>query len=282
MKYDHLLLDSRNILYRAIYAGLADEQFMKSEQDFSVIFFRFINCYFNKFKPKNVHFFWDSEKTEIWRKKIFSEYKDGRLQTKHTEHNVNEILSKCTESIISIVPNINCRNYKLNGEEADDLIYAFCKKKSPEKIIIISSDGDFRQIPFFYKNVDLYHPNADNIHPMEEINPIEIKCFMGEKGDNIPGYNKIGPVNAKNLVIDSSLRRKFFIKNGCETYLRNAKLIDLSLNPSLLENCLTVDILSSKKIKFDIEVLKEIIKDKKINGLSSEISRSILGFKFIG
>jgi 5'-3' exonuclease len=254
---------------------------MKSQANFSVIFFRTMATCISRFKPSYVHFFWDSPKDQVWRKQIYTEYKDGRQQTKHEEYDVNALLKHCTEIIKSVTHVIGCKNYEKLGEEADDLIYAFCKQNRAEKVIIISSDNDFQQIPFMMDNVDLCCPNKIERYQRDTVDPVEIKCFMGEKGDNIPGYEQIGPVRARQLVLDPVKRSEFLKTNGDEIYTRNRKLIDLSLAPNLLENCKYIAEAMALPSKFDMKELNSVILKNKIKGLTSEVSRVILPYKFM-
>jgi len=239
--YQHMLIDSRNAIYRAIYAGLGDKNFKESGQDFSVIFFRFIGYYLSRFRSDSVHFFWDAPKKTIWRRSLLGSYKDGRIgghETKYPDVNIDDLLERCTKICMEIINYCNGRNYLRDNQEADDLIYAFCRYNIGSSMIIISSDGDFKQIPYMFRNVDLYNPMIKDgkILEIEKVNPIEVKSFSGEKADNISGYPQIGPVRALKLATDSKFREDFFNLQGRKRYLLNRALIDLSLCPYQLAN----------------------------------------------
>lgn len=280
--YDHMLIDSRNCLYRAIYAGLSDKNFMRTGHDFTVIFFRFMNSYLSRFKPKNVHFFWDSPKEHLWRKKILTEYKGGRIP-KHVD--IDKFLDRCNLICSSILPNMNCRMYHAEAQEADDLIYAFCKIfHRHNKILIVSSDSDFKQISYEYETVDIFNPLSKDgeVYPREENDLVEIKAFMGEKGDNIEGYDQIGPVRAENLAKNYQDRFVFFDTHDKKVYLRNRALIDLSLCPYMLRNMEWIRYgMATQKLRFDMKEINKAIQIYKVRGLSSEISKTILPFKFL-
>lgn len=281
--YKHILIDGRNALYRAMYAGLSDKKFVESKHDISVIYFRLISSCINYFKTSNIHMFWDAPKSTVWRKSIYQEYKEGREpHAKHKEVDVNAILNRNTEIIISLSKYVNCRSYLRETQEADDLIYAFCNLYQNDKILIVSSDGDFKQIPFRHRSIDLYNPNKKNeIVPVEESDPIPIKCFMGEDTDNIDGYFKVGPVTAKRLVMDEILRNEFFQKHGNEKYDRNKKLIDLSIAPYLSENIEYIKNVMESPVTFDIKQIYSTIQKYKVKGLSGEINNCLLPLKFI-
>lgn len=284
-QYDCMLVDARNTIYRAIYAGMGDPEFESRGNDFLVIYFRFISTYINRFHPKTVHLFWDTPKEKLWRRKLYPEYKEGRDSSHDGKYaNVDEHLERCTQICQELAPVINCRNYQSPKQEADDLIFAFCRSKPGQKIII-SSDGDFKQIPYMYSNVDQYSPmnKTHEIYPVEEVDPVEVKCFMGDKlSDNIPGYYLIGEARAKQLVLDADKRDEFFKVHGMGKYLLNRALIDLTLCPYLLDNIRIIDEVMRQKVCFDLKAVRDIIQKYKVKGLSGEINRSILPFKFLG
>lgn len=283
--YDHMLIDARNAIYRAIYAGLTDSSFTNNSMDHVVILFRFIASYVQRFKPKQVHFFWDAPKDTLWRKSIDKDYKEGRDVThngKYADVDIDGLLRRSTEICMDLVPCINSRNYKLDKQEADDLIYAFCKQNTASKILIVSSDGDFKQIPFHMKWVDLFNPmRGESLVDIPEDDPVEIKSLTGEKGDNIIGYPRIGPKTAHKIVHDVSRRKKLFNDMGKVTYMRNKILVDLSLCPKLARNILYVLETMLKDTEYNNSMIMNIIQKYKVKGLSGEIKRTILPFKFL-
>jgi len=287
-KYEHLLLDGRNAVYRAVYAALSDDQFMKSGYDCCVVFFRFVSYYLNQYKSKRVHIFWDAPKEDLWRRKIYEDYKGGRDTSrggKYIEYNVDALVSRCISITTEILNQSNCANYYRDKQEADDLIYAFCRLNVGSKMLIVSSDGDFKQIPFMMRNIDIYNPLNKNDGLAEinlDVNPVDIKCFSGERSDNIIGYPQIGPKRARILVTDHSRRKKFFAEYGRKTYLFNRILIDLTMCPYLFANLSYVERKMSSELKYDEKAIRDIIQKYKVRGLLGEINRVILPFKFLG
>ena len=284
--YDHMLIDARNAIYRAIYAGLSDRAFLASGNDSAVILFRFISSYLSKHKSRAIHYFWDAPKEKIWRRAIYKEYKDGRDNShggKYDKYDIDEMLSRTCTILKEIADVTNSRNYMMDRQEADDLIFAFCRQNANDKIIIISSDGDFKQIPFLFRNIDIFNPlsKSGSILPKEEVDPVEVKAFSGEKSDNIDGYYGIGPVKATALATSYKKRQAFFETHGRKTFLRNRALIDLSLCPYLLKNMNYVTKIMSKDTYYCEEKIRNIIQKYKIRGLSGEITKSLLTFKFL-
>ena len=66
----HMLIDGKNAIYRAIFAGYNDERFKKSGFDYFVITVRFISNYLTIFNPQSVHIFWDAPRENTWRRKF--------------------------------------------------------------------------------------------------------------------------------------------------------------------------------------------------------------------
>lgn len=275
----HMLIDCKNCLYRAIYAGLSDENFKRSGADYMVIFFRFIQSYITIFKPKEIHFFWDAPKNNLWRKKLYPEYKEGRIPR---DPNADNYQVRNAKFIKGLVPYIGCRNYLIDDQEADDLIYAFCKVV-PDKTVVVSSDGDFKQLLYMFNHITLYNPLAKSNNVMTEIDhdPVEIKCLTGEKADNISGYVQIGPVRAENIIKSIDKRLDLMKLYGRDIYIRNRKLIDLSISPCVAENMSYImDVMAVKNVYEPQKIARYII-DNKIKGITSEVKRIILPFKFV-
>jgi DNA polymerase-1 len=284
MKVDALLLDAKNSLYRAIYAGHSDKAFMSSGHDYLVVLFRFLHRYFTLFGPSSVHVFWDTPSSRIWRKALFEDYKGGRDPNKR-DFDADTELKRCTKKAMMLFQSMGFYQYQRDGIEADDLIYAFCKiysRRKDYKTVIISSDGDFVQVPYAFDNVVLYNPLNKKNDGMVEIpddDPVEMKAFIGDNSDNVPGYYGIGPVKATRLVRDPEKKRKFLEENGTEIFYRNRRIIDLSLCPEMADNIFYVEQVLSESPSFNDGAAKKLA--YKIRGLLSEYDRIISPFKFI-
>jgi 5'-3' exonuclease len=283
MPYDYMIIDAKNNLYRAIYAGLSESYPDPPKNSPITIFFRFINYYCQRFKPTNVLFFWDDKKEKIWRRKIYPEYKEGRSlsQGKYDPKLVENFLHNGEIIIKEMIKELGCRNFQGERQEADDLIYAFCKVYHGKKMIIISSDGDFKQIIYHFKHIDLFSPNNQEkkMYEVENEDPIEIKCLMGENGDNIPGYERIGPIKAKLITHDVNKKKELFEKFGEEIYWRNKVLIDLSICPFLLLNMKSIHNTMMENIEVNEKSLRDIIQKYKVKGMILEVPNLMQSFR---
>lgn len=286
-QYEHLLLDGRNAIYRAVYAALSDDEFTRSNNDCSIVFFRFLASYINKYRTKNVHIFWDAPKETLWRKKIYQDYKAGRdisHSGRYQSNDVRNLVDRCTMIVRDITSVSNCVNYYAEKQEADDLIYAFSRLNVGHKMIIVSSDGDFKQIPYMMRNIDVYNPlSKDNglVNIDYDFDPVELKCYAGEHADNIVGYPKIGPKRARLIISDKARRNKLFEDFGRKIYLTNRLLIDLAMCPFLFNNLCYIQRTMMSNTNYDEPAIRSIIQKYKVKGLLGEMSRTILPLKFI-
>lgn len=271
MKYRDLLIDAKNSIYRAVYAAKNDKKFIESGHNYLVVFFRVINKYRVDFSPSRVHVFWDSPSGTIWRNSIMEGYKAGRSS--------DVDIGECADKAKEIMSHMGFYQYYADTMEADDLIYAWCKLNDESKAVIVSSDGDMAQISYKFKNVDVYNPLLNRLAGKSDIDPIEVKCFCGDKSDAISGYRGVGDVKVRKLLLSADSRVEFFEKYGAETYERNKKLIDLSLCPGLDQNVEYIKRVMSVKPVFDGEPIKKII--FRIRGLTQEYPSRILPFKFL-
>lgn len=274
----HLLIDGRNAIYRAVYAGLEDKKFQESKQDYFAIFLRFLNKYINTFKPSNVHIFWDDKRENLWRRKIYPEYKANRPPNEQ----VDPIIQRQVKVAISICRFIGFRQYYRETQEADDLIYAFCRS-IVEDSVIVSSDSDMKQIPFYIKNTSVYNPLAKNAqdilnHNTPEINPIIMKSLVGDKSDNIEGYAGIGPTRGKMLVTEMAARKEFIEKSSNDKYKLNRLLVDLGLNPSLLDNMMYVERVMGTAPRFDFKQVVSLFREMNVTGMTQEVYHFIMPY----
>lgn len=257
----HLLIDGRNIIYRATYAGLGDKLFMQTGTDLFVVFARFMHHYQMELRPTSIHVFWDDDKANLWRTKILPTYKGNRSQ----ESSVSEAISRQFKVILDTYRFLGVRQYFVFGQEADDLIYAFCKARQDD-IIIISSDKDLRQINA--QNVSIYDPGRKLIIE-DRISPVS-KALMGDKSDNIDGYHRVGPKTAENLASSQTDLDAFLNKSGRQIFDRNIGLVDFSYNPSVNSNIQYVHARSLKPVQYDYAQAIGRLKHHKINGIMRE------------
>ncbi len=293
MKTTHLIIDAKNMLYRAVYSARSDKQFKNSEYHPINIVLHILTYYREKFNPEQLHVFWDSPREVTWRRKLSPTYKGNRGS--HDEKIVNGLIN-LTEVSIMLFNNMGIRQYYRSMMEADDLIYAFCKLNPKESSVIVSSDSDLTQISYCFKNVSVYHPSKkrDKIEPRPKNDPVIQKCLIGDKSDNIAGYHRVGKITASRLTENTEKLHEFFLSEkaivqdrssgqrvlvGPKRFLENLQLIDLSLCPYLLDNLEYVLGKQFKPVKFDLKAVRNLISKYKLRGVTADIPRYISPFK---
>lgn len=296
MKYEHLLIDAKNMLYRATYTALGDRRFKDSGHHPINIVLHFMHYYLDKFNPTNIHVFWDTRRDKTWRKAVLPNYKENRVDSpQRSDGDVDGTIVSLTESCTALFKDMSIRQYYKEGMEADDLIYAFCRTNRSSRIIIISSDGDLKQIPFNYQNVDIHHPlnkKGSLIEDRPTTDPVMYKALRGDRSDNIDGYHGVGDIKATLLAEDVRARQLFFespkaiIKDGDERpvvgskrFEENLRIIDLSMCPGLAENMTYIMRKQFKPVQFNLDNIRETISKYKLRGVTADLSRYVIPFK---
>lgn len=261
----HMVIDIRNALYRAVYA------YKKQNAKNSPIrvLLGQIRGWYDFISPDSIHIAWDAPRTKVWRRTLLETYKD-RTSSQYVD-DLREHLTELTIVCKDVFAGLGFRQYYQQSMEADDLVYAISHSLQPEKVVIISTDSDLIQIPYRMPHVSVYDPINGNYTPVPDKDPVLIKALKGDKSDNIAGYWKVGPVNAEKLMDNRTSMQEFLDVRGRETLERNLKLIDLSLNPHLLDNRLYVIKMLSKKVAYNEETIKEAIKKHNIPDLISDL-----------
>jgi len=273
-----LLIDGRNAAYRTLFAGLGDQRFAKSGYHMFVIWMRFAHTWLEKFNPQSIHVFWDCPGHHVWRNKIFNEYKDGRGYD-HPEVNIPDEINKICSTADALLKYMNHRTYIKDNQEADDLIYSFCRVTYPQESIIISSDTDMSQISWWMPNVKCFDPRKKKFIEHDGCNPAVQKALVGDKSDNIEGYRGIGPVKGKKLASDLCKLSKFLDENGSGAFKKNLSLIDLSHNPYKVSNDMYIVKQLSEEPIFDKSKIMSSILEHKVRGLQAEYPRIVSPFK---
>jgi len=294
-----LLVDARNLMYRAIFANRKEQKSGARLHHFTVMV-RFMWGWLDKFKPSGVCVFWDAKKNTIWRKKILADYK---------VRNENELFEDIKDDLIytqvsakAMFAEMGVWQFSKDHMEADDLIYSACRTLSPRELIIVSTDKDYEQVIFRMQNVRLWNPMVDSgrgkFIGATDHDPAVAKALAGDKSDKVPGYSGIGPVKSAKMARNLREREEFLRNHdGClpqqkpvctvcgglgrKVFIRNLLLIDLSLNPELLKNDLYVQRVLVNRPKFNKAQIKAMAKKHKIAGLVGEYDRVIVPFKLL-
>jgi len=279
-----LLIDGKNTAYRALFASRGNREFRTKGYHPFTTWVKLSHVWLEKFKPSSAHVFWDCPKNEVWRKKLLSEYKDHRDAMPHYDNDVQEQLHKLIDAASAILSHMGVRQYTRPGQEADDLIYSACRLLTPtksdtRKLIVISSDSDFAQLQWYMPYVSVYDPRKNKFIDSPECNPAVQKALCGDRADNIDGFRGIGPVKSNQIASDPKKLIEFLDLSDARKFKRNLALIDLSMNPSRLNNELYMLRVLSNDAEFDKAAINQLSIDHKIRGLMSEYPNISLEYK---
>lgn len=258
-----LFIDARNALYTAIYAVKAD-RYKRPSNHYVVALLHLISNWIRHHNPSSVHIFWDAPRVTVWRKLVLSTYKN-RIQSQYVE-DISEDLRSSTKIVMEVFKYLNCRQYSKKQMEADDLIYAASVVRHPKSNIIITTDSDMTQIPFYLNSCSVYNPRKNAIVEVPSYNPAVYKAIVGDKSDHIPGYHGIGPKRGSALMEHVSDLEEFLNNSDRSIFNRNMLLIDLSLCPKLMANKLYVQKIMAEKTSFDSTAINKLAIEHKLRG----------------
>ncbi len=207
MKKRVILIDGNNLLFRSYYATAYTGNLMKNSKGFPTNalfgFINMLNKILNEEKPEYVMVAFD--KGHNFRKDLYKDYKDGRIETP-------DDLKKQFPIAKELCDLLGCKYIEMVNYEADDIIGTFARMvdEDPEyNATIISSDKDLLQLISdevdvkLLKQKDYVMMNPQTFretYGLDPIKMIDIKSLMGDPSDNIPGVKGIGEKTALSLL----------------------------------------------------------------------------------
>lgn len=241
-----ILVDLNQVLLSGLMAQIASQKGVKLEEGLvRHMILNILRMHIRNFRKDYGDVILCCDNRKYWRKEYFPFYKAGRKKTREKSdldwHLIFDMLAKFK---LELKENFPYKVIDVEGAEADDIIGTLTPIYAPhEKILILSSDGDFLQLQTYGSNVKQYNPAQKKFVKSE--NPIEElkeKIIRGDKGDGIP--NMFSPSDCfvrdvRQKPVTKGMLDKYLkedVNNYSETdkanYTRNATLIDLSLIPS--------------------------------------------------
>jgi hypothetical protein len=240
-----ILIDLNQVLLGGLMAQIGSKKSIKLEEDLiRHMVLNILRFNIKQFKNEYGDVVLCCDNRKYWRKEFFPFYKAGRKKAREKSdldwHLIFDILSKFKQELKDNFP------YKVidvDGAEADDVIGTLVPEYAhKEKIIILSSDGDFLQLQK-YPNVKQYNPSLKKYIKSE--NPIlelKEKIIRGDKGDGIPNVLSPGDCFVRDVrqrTLTKGLFDKLLIENydvweddiARTGFSRNQVLIDLSMIP---------------------------------------------------
>jgi hypothetical protein len=239
-----ILIDLNQVLLAGLMAQIANHKGKLEEDLIRHMVLNIIRTHVKNFKKEYGEVVLCCDNRKYWRKEFFPFYKAGRKKTREKSdldwHLIFDILAKLKTELKENFP------YKVidvEGAEADDIIGTLVPRHAQlEKILILSSDGDFLQLQAYGSNVKQYNPSQKKyIKSKDPLVELKEKIIRGDKGDGIP--NMFSPADC--FVRD--LRQKPITQKTLDKYLyedvknfsyedalnfgRNQTLIDLTYIP---------------------------------------------------
>ena len=238
-----ILVDLNQVLLAGLMAQISNHKGKLDESLIRHMILNIIRNHVKNFKNEYGEVVLCCDNRKYWRKEYFPFYKANRKKNRDKSdldwHLIFDMLAKFKAELKENFP------YKVidvEGAEADDIIGTLVPRHSAhEKILILSSDGDFLQLQN-YPNVKQYNPSQKKYVVSENpIMELKEKIIRGDKGDGIPNVFSPGdcfvrdlrqkPITQKvldKLLAESYLEQEETIKAN---FIRNATLIDLSFIP---------------------------------------------------
>jgi hypothetical protein len=184
-----VLVDLNQVLLAGLMAQIANQKGKLEESLIRHMVLNIIRTHVKNFKNEYGEIVLCCDNRKYWRKDFFPFYKAGRKKTREKSdldwHLIFDILAKLKQELKENFP------YKVidvEGAEADDIIGTLVPIYAPnQKILILSSDGDFLQLQMYGSNVKQYNPSQKKyIKSHNPLLELKEKIIRGDKGDGIP------------------------------------------------------------------------------------------------
>ena len=240
-----LLIDLNQVLLAGLMVQIAGQKNKVLDEDLiRHMVLNIIRGHVKNFKGEYGEVVLCCDNRVYWRKGYFPFYKANRKKNRDKSgldwYLIFDLLSKLKQELKENFP------YKVidvDGAEADDIIGTLVQRHAiHEKILILSSDGDFPQLQRYGVNVKQYNPSQKKY--IKSANPLlelKEKIIRGDKGDGIPNMFSPSDCFVRDLrqkTITQKVMDKYLSENSDEysdtdksNFVRNMTLIDLSYIP---------------------------------------------------
>jgi len=238
-----ILVDLNQVLLAGLMAQIANHKGKLDESLVRHMILNIIRNHVKNFKAEYGEVVLCCDNRKYWRKEYFPFYKAGRKKSREKSnldwHMIFEMLAKFK---VELKENFPYKVIDVDGAEADDIIGTLAPRQAAhEKVLILSSDGDFLQLQN-YANVKQYNPSQKKyVVSKEPILELKEKIIRGDKGDGIPNVLSSSDCFVRDLrqtpitqkVLDKLMSENYLDQNESikANFIRNSTLIDLSFTP---------------------------------------------------
>ena len=276
-----VLVDGSSYLYRAYYA-LPHLKNLNGEHTGAIfgvssMIFKLLKTY----NPRHLCVVFDA-RGKNYRHRIYKDYKANRSA-------MPSELSEQVKPIMSFIENLGIKILQVPDVEADDVIATLATINYDKNVNILISSGDKDLAQLVSNRVTLVNSMDDKILDIQGVknkfgvspeNIFDYLVLIGDKSDNIPGVDKIGPKTAINLInmygdLDAILSNidklkgkvKENISNSSQTINLAKKLIKLKKDVNVSKNLDDYLIQSRNE-----ELLSEIITKYELKSIAKNFS----------
>lgn len=255
-----LLVDSNNLLLRSHLSPHGDMSVDNVDTGTLVVFVNMLARYMKTERPDRVLCAWDGG-ASAYRLKLFPEYKKSRKQ-KHSDESTPPF-----DLVQRFLRLAGFPQLQLPGYEGDDVIAAIWRAaRHKHEIVVLSSDKDMMQLieagtcQIKLGSRDARPDKWDRTRVITDLgyrpeNIVSIMALMGDKVDDIPGLEKVGPKTAVKMLKahDWSLSKLLTTlpESDQNRVLLNLALVDLSTVPLELEIPQPIHLTTPKDPKWD-------------------------------
>ena len=242
-----ILIDLNQVLLAGLMAQIANQKGKLDEHLIRHMILNIIRTHVKNFKGEYGEVVLCCDNRKYWRKEYFPFYKAGRKKTREKSdldwHLIFDMLSKFKQELKDYFP------YKVidvENAEADDIIGTLVPRHAPhEKVLILSSDGDFLQLQQYGSNVKQYNPSQKKYIKSEDpLLELKEKIIRGDKGDGIPNIFSPSDCFVRDLrqkpitkgmldkILTEDLTHPNWTADAVAGFSRNKVLIDLTQIPT--------------------------------------------------
>jgi 5'-3' exonuclease len=240
-----LLVDLNQVLLAGLMVQISGQKNVKLEENLvRHLVLNILRGHIRQFRPEYGEVVLCCDNQRYWRKEYFPFYKASRKKNRDKSsldwHLIFSILGNLKQELKDNFP------YKVidvDGAEADDIIGTLAPRHcGTEKVLILSSDGDFLQLQR-YNNIKQYSPTTKKY--LVSANPaaeLKAKIIGGDTGDGIPNILSPGDTLVRGIRQKSmtDIKLNAFLNEDHNNYdevartgfTRNQVLIDLSNIPT--------------------------------------------------
>lgn len=228
MKPDIILVDAPHLLYRSVFAYPEMSYERDGEEHRVGGIWGFLNTIKQTYERHGglVICAWEDRKRSIrsYRRSLYGDYKI-KNKDEEIDYGLIELRNftrQQEDELQPLLSSIGIPQVWSAGYEADDCIAVLCKVfKASKKILILTSDKDL--FALIDENVAILRPKNDEKskeyyevvdlekwktgygkykkgHKIEPYQWSLALALMGDTSDNVPGIDKVGPVNAEKLI----------------------------------------------------------------------------------